>query len=1108
MSWFRHWSIRARIVLLMLTVLLPVAAMLAWLLATDLKLAREAGYARVTILRDHAAADVDRRLTRTRAILARLADRPLVKSLDPERCDPAIGAITRLQPEFGALTVSDLRGRALCTTEGDAVRPPTSTLQGAPWFEEAVRSGAFHAGDATIQPLTGRWVTMLTQPIRSPSGAIVGMLALPVDLLTLNEQLLASTPASAVVTVLDRRHAVLLHSADPAAFIGTRPQPGQADSAQDRREGLLSTTGGDRMPRVFAFGTVPGAGWRVSASLPETEVLADFRATRRRAAGIGAGVLLMALVLAWRLSAAIARPIAGLSGAAGRVAAGDAAARAPVSGPTEIAAVAQQFNHMLDAHAASERARRESEARYRTLVDWLPDGLCVHLDGKVLFVNPACVALLGGNSADDLVGRDSIDFIPPDLREPTLQQVNAAIEEGRPTASREQVFVKLDGSAVELEICSTPIDYGGRRALLVSMRDTTVRRRTEAALAASEELLRGIFETATVAILVADETQTIVKANPAAAAIFRCSVGELVGAPLGQLIPARHRAAHRADVQAFGETASAARHMGRQRDVMAVRADGAEFPIDAAISHLIVGGRRQYTVILRDITERHQAENALRDSEAGVRRLLRMLPDAVFVSSGNRISFVNEAAQRLFGADASALLGRTPLELIHPDSIEQARATIAALRAGATAAPLVEVKIRRADGSVGLVESTGTLVENPGESSIVLVMRSVTELSEARNALAESHAELRRLVAAQDRVQEDERRRIARELHDDLQQTLAAIRINLVAIDQRLQAGQSAAPLLEETGDLAAGAIESTRRIVNDLRPQMLEDLGLVPALEALVSQFARRTGIDCRFQAREGGNAEAPIPSSVANCLYRVTQEALGNADRHAQARKVRVRFTRTAAGRIMLRIGDDGRGMLTGQRRKPESFGLLGMHERVRALGATLHIGSRPGFGTMIDVIVPAGAGEAPLFDAAHAADAGVGARSDTTGLVDAMLPGIIDALDGKVAVLDRHGVILQVNRAWRAPAGRHGDPALCVGGPGANYLAVCRDSAPSDACARQALQGLTSVIEGAQESFTLEYPCDTPHAHARLRMHVAPIDALRILVTHTDITDRGGP
>lgn len=225
MSWFRHWSIRARIVLLMLTVLLPVAAMLAWLLATDLKLAREAGYARVTILRDHAAADVDRRLTRTRAILARLADRPLVKSLDPERCDPAIGAITRLQPEFGALTVSDLRGRALCTTEGDAVRPPTSTLQGAPWFEEAVRSGAFHAGDATIQPLTGRWVTMLTQPIRSPSGAIVGMLALPVDLLTLNEQLLASTPASAVVTVLDRRHAVLLHSADPAAFIGTAPSP-------------------------------------------------------------------------------------------------------------------------------------------------------------------------------------------------------------------------------------------------------------------------------------------------------------------------------------------------------------------------------------------------------------------------------------------------------------------------------------------------------------------------------------------------------------------------------------------------------------------------------------------------------------------------------------------------------------------------------------------------------------------------------------------------------------------------------------------------------------------------------------------------------------------
>lgn len=1102
--WLGRLSIRTRIVLLVLTVVLPVAAMLAWLLAEELEDARAAADAKVTILRDHAAADLERRLSHTQAILARLADRPLVKALDPGRCDPAIAELVQVEPEFGTLQVRGRDGAAVCPPTVGANPPPR--LREAPWFEEAMRRDGFHASDATIQPETGRWIVVLTHPIRSPSGAIAGVLAIPVDLLTLNEQLRASTPDHAVVTVADRHRSVLLRSADPERFIGTAPGPGQADPVQGRREGLLTTTGRDGVPRMFAFRTLPGVEWRVAASLPEADVLAEYQATRRRAAGIGAGVLLVALALAWRLSAAIARPIADLSAAAGRVAAGDSAARAPVAGPAETAAVAQQFNRMLDAHAASERARHEIDARYRTLVDWLPEALSVHLDGKVMFVNPACVELLGARSADELVGRDSIDFIHPDRRDATLQRVNDAIDRGLRTPMLQQVFMKVDGSPLEVELCSTPIDYDGRRALLASMRDITPRKRTEAALAASEEQLSGIFETATVAILVADETQTIVKANPAAAAMFRCSVAELVGSPLHRLIPARHRDAHRAEVRAFGESTDAARHMGRQRDVMGLRVDGTEFPIDAAISHLSAGGRRQYTVILRDITERRQAETALRDSEASLRRLLLMLPDAVYVTVESRISFVNQAAQRLFGADASALLGRTPMSLIHPDSVELVRASFAALHTGAATAPLVEVKILRADGSVRLVESAATLVEGPVESSIVVVMRSVTELTEARSALAESHAELRRLVASQDRVQEEERRRIARELHDDLQQTLAAIRIDLVAIGQRLQpAPQSVAPLLEEASDLAGAAIESTRRIVNDLRPQMLEDLGLVPSLEALVSQFGRRTGIDCRFHALAGADAEMPIPMPVANCLYRVTQEALGNAARHAHASTVRVRFTHTLAGRIVLRISDDGKGMLTGQRRKPESFGLLGMNERVRALGATLHITSRPGFGTTIVVIVPAGAAETPPLDAAKGPDTSsdAAAHADTTGPVD-QLPGLIDALDGNVAVLDRQGVILLVNRAWRTFAERQGDPDPAACGPGANYLAVCRRSAAVDAGARRALQGLMAVIEGAQPSFELEYPCHTPEARHWFRMHVASMDERHILVTHTDIGD----
>jgi PAS domain S-box-containing protein len=838
--------------------------------------------------------------------------------------------------------------------------------------------------------------------------------------------------------------------------------------------------------------------WVLVAGLPGAESLPGHHATQRNIVGVAIGVVVLALVVAWRLSAAIVRPIVDLAGVAAAVAAGSAGARARTGGPPEAGTIALSLNRMLDARRASEAARIESETRYRTLVDWLPEAISVHRDGKVVFVNQACIELLHARSADELLGKASIDFIHPDFRPATQAAVNDVVERGSLVSKQELLFARLDGSTFETEVHVTPIVYDGQPAVLASLRDITARKRTELALAASEAQLRGIFETATVAIITADETQTIVNANPAAAAAFRYSVDSLIGAPLERLIPGRFRQAHQRDMRSFGDNENTSRHMGRLRGVMGLRADGTEFPIDAAISHLEVDGRRLYTAILRDTTERYQAEAAVRESEASLRRVLVTLPEAVLVNTGERISFVNEAAQQLFGAGAAALLGRAPLELIHPDSFALVNARFAALRGGTPVAPLTEIKILRADSATRIVESAATLVENRGEASIVMIMRDVTELADARRALANSHADLQRLVAAQDRVQEDERKRIARELHDDLQQTLAAIRIDLVAIGQRLASSpQSVLPLLTETGDLAAAAIDSTRRIINDLRPQMLEDLGLVPALEALVAQFSRRTGIDCRLDAPDDNGQHPLLSPTVATCLYRVAQEALGNVARHAQASRVRLRFESAATGGVMLRIGDNGKGMLTGQQRKPESFGLLGMHERVRALGASLRVASQPGSGTTIEVIVPSAS------VAAEKSTVAARARDEPPDPADRRLRGVIEALDGNVAVLDRNGVILLVNCAWREFADRNGAPGMLGCGTGANYLTVCRNGALRDAVAQRALLGLTAVLEGTRLAFSLEYPCDSPEEKRWFRMHVALVDDRRILVSHVKLS-----
>jgi PAS domain S-box-containing protein len=359
------------------------------------------------------------------------------------------------------------------------------------------------------------------------------------------------------------------------------------------------------------------------------------------------------------------------------------------------------------------------------------------------------------------------------------------------------------------------------------------------ALRISEARLRGIFESATDAILTVDASQTIVLANPAAARMLRCAQSALIGSALERFVPEPARAAHRRLLEAYGAGPAPSREMSPQREVSGLRADGELFPIEAAISHLRVGGQPLYTVILRDVTERKRAQ---------------------------------------------------------------------------------------------------------------------AELLRTQHELSGSHADLQRLMAAQGRVQEEERRRIARELHDDLQQKLAAILMNLSAArDAALRDPARAGAALAAADELAGAAIESTRRIVNDLRPQVLDDLGLVAALQALAQSFSRSSGIACRVDAdAAAGRRAAAVSPDVATCLYRVAQESLTNVVKHTRASEVQIELAPSGAHGLTLRVRDNGQGMAHGARGKPESFGLLGMQERLRRVDGRLEVRSGNGEGTTIEAVV----------------------------------------------------------------------------------------------------------------------------------------------------------
>lgn len=237
-------------------------------------------------------------------------------------------------------------------------------------------------------------------------------------------------------------------------------------------------------------------------------------------------------------------------------------------------------------------------------------------------------------------------------------------------------------------------------------------------------------------------------------------------------------------------------------------------------------------------------------------------------------------------------------------------------------------------------------------SDITERKRAEAELLNHRQQLEESEARLRELAAFLQTVREEERTRIARELHDELGQALTALRIDLGWLRNKIAPlGAAAVDRIGSALGVVEQSIVSLRRISEDLRPAMLDSLGLAAAVEHHAKQFSQRTGIPCRLHLNR---EEFELDDRLTTTVFRVVQEALTNIARHAEAGEASIAIEQTNDG-LQLTIEDDGRGLAGVGDKK--TFGLLGMRERVNMLGGHLDIGSKPGKGTRIVAWLPLG-------------------------------------------------------------------------------------------------------------------------------------------------------
>jgi two-component system, chemotaxis family, CheB/CheR fusion protein len=230
-------------------------------------------------------------------------------------------------------------------------------------------------------------------------------------------------------------------------------------------------------------------------------------------------------------------------------------------------------------------------------------------------------------------------------------------------------------------------------------------------------------------------------------------------------------------------------------------------------------------------------------------------------------------------------------------------------------------------------------------------LRAESSLRESRQDLSASRAELRVLAGRLIRAQEDERKRVARELHDDLSQRLSALQLGSAGLARLAPKGASSAAGFAAHQEHLAEVVEEVRRLAYDLHPAILTHLGLRAALQSFCVEFSAREEIDVDFSAQK---EPAALPEEIALCLYRVTQEALRNVARHAGTKSASVSL-KTARGGLSLTIEDRGRGFRVHPGRPGEGLGLLSMHERVRLVDGTFQVKSRIGHGTRIEVQVP---------------------------------------------------------------------------------------------------------------------------------------------------------
>ncbi|HEY9151254.1 MAG TPA: PAS domain S-box protein [Anaerolineales bacterium] len=396
------------------------------------------------------------------------------------------------------------------------------------------------------------------------------------------------------------------------------------------------------------------------------------------------------------------------------------------------APIVRGIAHDITERKQAEDKRRESEEGFRRVVEHIPDGLIVdNLAGKVVFANQQFLSLFGFEQ-DELDRITLESYVAPEWQAKLRDRHERRVRGESVPSHFEYEGIRKDGRRIWIEVDVVPVkDHSGRIIGTQSaLRDITERKQVETALRDSQLQFEGIFNSTMDAIITVDEEQKILFFNPAAEQMFRCKSSDVVGGALDHFIPEYFRDRHKESVRAFGQSGLTKRSMKTPTlTFTSLRADGQAFPSEVSISQNEIGGKKLYTAIIRDVTERRQAEEALRQSEERFRAMIENASDIITVLDANgTVRYESPAVERILGYGPNELIGRNVFELIHPDDLPAIMEIFARTISTLGVSSSTELRFRHKDGSWRNLESVGkAALDETGQMVGIINSRDITE---------------------------------------------------------------------------------------------------------------------------------------------------------------------------------------------------------------------------------------------------------------------------------------------------------------------------------------------------------------------------------------------